>query len=117
MFSEAFQNNYLKKLAGKYLLLKRKRNKVLFSQELLEKSTYPMSSKSRENRRFYRDLSCRLIVRFIAIKSTNLMNFDGFCRFCFADFCNEVVIYRYYQKNRRLIAINLPFLIEIVINR
>ena len=61
--------------------------------------------------------SRRLIVRFIAIKSTSLMNFDGLCRFCFADFCNEVVIYRYYQKNRRLIAINLPFLIEIAINR
>ncbi len=45
------------------------------------------------------------------------MNFDGLYRFGFADFCIEVVIYRYYYKNRRLISINLPFFIEIAIHR
>ncbi len=51
-------------------------------------------------------------MRFIAIKSTNLMNFDGLYRFRVAVFCNEVVIYRYYQRNRRLIAINRPNLAD-----
>jgi hypothetical protein len=32
------------------------------------------------------------------------MNFDDF----FADFCSEIVIYRYYQNKRRLIVINHP---------
>jgi hypothetical protein len=36
------------------------------------------------------------------------MNFDDFSRFGFADFCNEILIYPYYQKNRPLIAVNRP---------
>ncbi len=35
-----------------------------------------------------------------AIYRDKIGQFDEFWRFCFADFCNEIAIYRYYQKYR-----------------
>ncbi len=48
-----------------------------------------------------------------ALYGDKIDQFDKFWRplpIFFAVFRNEVMIYRYYQKNRRFIAINLPFL-------